>query len=705
MAQKKPIKSAPQKQVKPRQAALPVFKPNIWLAVISAFAGIVLYTNTVSHSFILDDGAVTTSNEYVQQGISGIPNILKTEMWHFENMNLGYYRPLSMITFAIENQLFGNNPHVYHFGNIILYGLTGFFLCLLLMNLFQHFHPAFSFIITLLFMSHPIHTEVVANIKSRDEMLSFLNLTISFLLLLRAYKQPAMSVKHLILSCAFFYFSLLSKETAMVGLFIVPLILFFARNNSIKQSLLRMVPFLIIMLLFQWQKHSVLGTLSADVPKDIVNYPYAEVHAELPTVFLIFIWCVKLVLLPHPLSYDYSFNQIPAAQFSSPVIWLGISAAVALVGFGLWELKKRSPLSFGILFFLITLAPALGFVFLRGGIFAERFLYAPILGFCIVFTFLLVKITKINLQTPEFNIRQLIKYPLFLLPLFLLFGLYAFKTTDRNSYWKNQITLSAEDVKTSPNSCQIRKHYGNELINYASAEKNEAKKKELFDEGIKQLHEALNIFPRNADVLFKLGFAYQIVEINYDSAIHYYNRTIHESPTYAIAYNNLGLIYENLGKQEYASYYYNKSVAQNPPLPEGIQNHESHKKKTGLDVHVLPSQLNLDSIEKSPGKKDALFYYTLGTNVASQGDFTGAAKCFEKAIELEPQQEVIYINLSSCYGMLGKYKENIETLNKLLKLNPNNVQAYSNLAVTYELMGDKEKSKEYNEKAKQLSGK
>ena len=471
MAQKKQIKTVPQKMQKPKQSALPTFKPNIWLAVISTFAGIVLYANTVSHNFILDDGAVTAGNEYVLQGISGIPKILKTEMWHFENINLGYYRPLSMITFALENQFFGNNPHVYHVGNIILYGLTGFFLCLLLMNLFPNFHPAFSFFITLLFIAHPIHTEVVANIKSRDEMLSFLNLTISFFLLLQAYKHPATSIKYLIFSCVFFYLALLSKETAMIGLFIVPLFLFFSKNNSIKQSLLRMIPFLIVMLLFQWQKHSVLGTISTDVPKDIVNYPYAEANAELPTVFLIFIWCIKLVLFPHPLSYDYSFNQIPAVQFSSPIVWLGIITASALAGFALWKFRKKSPLSFGILFFLITLAPALGFVFLRGGILAERFLYAPVLGFCIVFTFLLVKITKVNLQIPEFNIRQLIKYPLFLFPLLLIFGLYSFKTINRNSYWKNNITLAAEDVKTSPNSCQIRKHYGNELINLGMEEK------------------------------------------------------------------------------------------------------------------------------------------------------------------------------------------------------------------------------------------
>ncbi|MBI4932190.1 MAG: tetratricopeptide repeat protein [Bacteroidetes bacterium] len=702
MKKKKQIKNLSAKVIK---VAPHVFKPNLWLAIISALAGIALYLNTVSHNFILDDGAVTASNEYVMQGISGIPKILQTEMWHFQNINLGYYRPLSMVTFAIETQFFGTDPHTYHIGNIFLYGLTGFFLCFLLMTLFKNFHPAFSFIITLLFIAHPIHTEVTANIKSRDEILSFLNLILTYFFLLKAYENKIRSTKHLILSCLFFYLALLSKETAMTGILIAPLILFFSKSSSIRQLLLRTIPFLSILILFLLQKHGVLGTLSTDVPKDIVNYPYAEANAEAPSAFLIFLRCIKLVLLPHPLSYDYSFNQIPAVKFSSVLVWLGILIGISLAWLGFSNMKNKSPFSFGILFFLITLAPALGFVLLRGGILAERFLYAPVLGFCIVLVFLLMKITKINFQIPEFSMRQLKIKPLFFLLFILIFGLYSFKTIDRNSYWKNNITLAGEDVKTSPNSCQVRKHYGNELINLGMEEKDVAKKKEYFDKGTEQLREAIKINPHHGEALFKMGVAYQAVEINYDSAIYYYNRAIQEAPKFEMSYCNLGLVYESIGKQELASYFFNKSIEINSSFSDGIKNHEEHKKKTGLDVHIFPSQLDFEAIEKSSEKKDALFYYKLGTNCASQGDFTGGIKCFEKAIELEPKQEVIYINLSNCYGMLGKYAENISTLNKLLAINPNSTQAYKNLAVTYELMGDKAKAKEYSEKAKNFSGK
>jgi len=707
MAQKKQIKPIPQKTQKPKPSVVPVFKPNIWLAVIAAVVGFCLYANTIKHDYVLDDVGAITGNEYVTQGISGIPKILSVGMWHFDNVNLGYYRPFSMITFAIENQFFPKNPHVSHLGNVLLYAMSGFFLCLLLMNLFKNFHPIFSFIVTLLFLAHPIHTEVVANIKSRDEILAFLNLIIGIFILLLAYKHPKTNFKLLLLSCVFFYIALLSKESAMTGLLIAPLILFFSNNLTIKQALLKTIPFALMILVFQFHKYEVLGSLSGQIPKDIVNYPYTEAGAKLPTTFLIFLHCIKMVLLPHPLSYDYSYNQIPAGSFASAGVLFGFLIAIALVYFSFKEVLKKSPLAFGILIFGITLAPALAFVFLRGGIFAERFLYAPSLGFCIAITFLLVNLTKSPLQSADFNFQKFFKIPILFVPVLIVFSLYSFKTITRNPVWHDNMTLFSTDVKSSPNSCQVRRHYGSELINLGIAEKDPQKKNEWFNKGTEQLRIGLKINPRFGDVFFKLGVAYQTVKANNDSAIYYYTRAIQEAPGYAISYNNLGILYEGLGKQELASYYYNKAVDVNPFFPDGVRNRDNHKKKTGLDIRMFPTSTNLDSMENStPDKnRDFSFYYKLGTDYASKGDYANAARCLERSAAMNPTFVDALVNLANCYGMLKNYNKNIEVLNKVVSLYPNNTQALGNLAVTYELLGNKEKSEEYRDKVRELSRK
>lgn len=699
---KKQTKSVPQKGHTPQQRQ-PVFKPNIWFAIICGIIGFLLYMNTIKHEYVLDDVGAITGNEYVMEGISGIPKILSVGMWHFDNVNLGYYRPLSMITFAIENEFFPKNPHVSHLGNVLLYAMTGFFLCLLLMNLFRNFNPIFSFIITLLFMAHPIHTEVVANIKSRDEILAFLNLIIAVFILLIAHKQQSTNYKLLFLSCIFFYLALISKESAMTGLLIAPLVLFFSYNFTLKQALLKTIPFALMILLFQVHKYNVLGTISGVIPKDIVNYPYTEAGTKLPSTFLIFINCIRLIIFPHPLSYDYSYNQIPASGFGSPLVLLGLLMATALAYFSLKGLMKKSTLALGVLIFCVTLAPALAFVFLRGGIMAERFLYAPSLGFCIALVFLIMKFSKTNLQTAEIKLP---KIAVMLIPTAIIFSLYSFRTITRNPIWHDNMTLFSTDVNSSPNSCQVRRHYGSELINEGIAEKDPVKKREWFNKGAAQLKEALRINPHFGDAFFKLGVAYQTVNVNNDSAIYYYTRAIQEAPGYAISYNNMGILYEGLGKQELASYYYNKAVEVNPFFPDGKRNSETHKKRTGLDVRLFPTSLNLDSIINSTPveKRDFKFYYSLGTNYATKGDYANAAKSLEKAVQMNPNHEHALVNLSNCYGFLKNYQRNLEILNKVVALNPNNTQALGNLAVTYELLGDKDKAEEYRDKVRELTG-
>ncbi|TAL58799.1 MAG: tetratricopeptide repeat protein [Bacteroidetes bacterium] len=722
MAPKKPIKSAPQKQAKPKQAVLPTFEPNIWFAVICTVVGFCLYLDTVKHEYVLDDVGAITGNEYVTEGISGIPKILSVGMWHFDNVNLGYYRPLSMITFAIENEFFPGNPHVSHLGNVILYALTGFFLCMLLMNLFRNYHPVFSFAITLLFIAHPIHTEVVANIKSRDEILSFLNLIVGIYILLAAYKDTKINFKLLILSSIFFYLALLSKESAMTGLLIAPLAIFFRSNLNFKQSLLRAIPFALMILIFQMHKLGVLGSLEAQIPKDIVNYPYAEAGTKLPTTFYIFMHSIRMILFPHPLTYDYSYNQIPAVTFASAGVLFGFLLTITLAYFSFKGLLKKNPVSLGVLLFCATLAPAMAFVFLRGGIFAERFLYAPSLGFSIVIVCLASLVspqrTTVGWERSSgwATIQNYWMQKSYKLPslreglgpglLLVIFILYSFKTVTRNPIWHDNMTLFSTDVNASPNSCQVRRHYGSELINMGISAKDQKEKNEWFDKGTGQIKEALRINPRFGDAYFKLGVAYQTVRINNDSAIYYYTRAIQEAPGYAISYNNMGILYEGLGKNEVASYYYNKAVDVNPYFPDGKKNRDNHQKKTGLDVRIFPTSTNLDSVENSTPEntRDFQFYYKLGTDYASKGDYVNAARCLDKSTQLNPTFVDALVNLANCYGMLKNYPKNIEVLNKVVALYPTNTQALGNLAVTYELMGDKDKSEEYRDKVRELTG-
>lgn len=677
---------------------------NLSLSLLAAMAAFLLYANTIGHGYVLDDAGVITGNAYVQQGLLGIPQILTTEMWHFENVKLGYYRPLSLITFAAEHQFFPCNAVVSHLVNVLLYALTAFFLCLLLMQIFKTLNPLFSFLVTLLFLAHPLHTEVVANIKSRDEILSFLNLTIAAFFLLKAVSAAKSDYLKLALSGLFFYLALLSKESAVTGILLFPLFLYFSTSFSARKILTAIAPFVAIILLFQFQKFLALGSLGDMNGSDIVNYPYAESGAATASAFLIFAWCIKMILLPHPLLYSYAYSQIPAAEYSSSGFVIGLLIVALLLWVVYKELPKKSPLAIGLLVFGITLAPAMGFVLLRGGIFAERFLYAPALGFSIVVVWLLAKVSKFSFQTKTFDFSLLSKNVQMSAALVLLLGLYSFKTIARNAEWKDEFTLVSADVQKAENNCQVQLHYGTVLVENGYHLTDAQQKNDYFRQAIEHLNRAIQINPKLPDAYFQLGQAYRKLAVNFDSAVVYYNKAMLVNTQYANSYLGLATLYDAAGKQELASYYYNKTVQINPSYMEAVALRQKHVTRTGMNVKEFPASQTADTAALNQPGKDFSYYNEQGKAYGQQGDFINAVKFFDKALELQPNSEEALINLSVCLGMTKNYERCIVVLNQVLELNPNDETALTNLAIIYRHVGNTAKAQECQQKLQQLHG-
>ena len=119
--------------------------------------------------------------------------------------------------------------------------------------------------------------------------------------------------------------------------------------------------------------------------------------------------------------------------------------------YALKEFKNRNIISFGILFFLITISLVSNVFFLIESVMAERFTYMPSLGFCVAFVFLLVKVFKVDIKfSDKVNFSALYKSnKLFFVVVFLISFLFSVKTISRNSDWKNNLTLLAVDVKTN----------------------------------------------------------------------------------------------------------------------------------------------------------------------------------------------------------------------------------------------------------------
>lgn len=681
-----------------------------WGIVIAVIA-FLLYFNSIyefdfhtfkfiGHDYALDDSGAITGNRFVQEGFGGILKLMKVEFWHFANVHLGYYRPLALITFAIEQHFFHGNPHISHFVNCLIFAFSGYMLFIVLHKIFNSFNPLFPFFVALLFIAHPIHTEIVANIKGRDELLSFFNVMLMLWFALKYIDTK--KILYLVLSLVFCYLGMLSKETALTGVMLLPVFLYYYKNFSVLECLKRSIPFALVVIVFFIQKKYLLGTLSGIIPSDIVNYPYTQSNIKLPTTFMLFAFCLRLLIVPHPLRYDYSFNQIPAVHLSNGWAWLGIILFFAGAFFAYKQTLKKTTWGFAFSLFYITLIPALAFTILRGGIFAERFLFFPSLGFCIALVYGTGLLVKTDVLTPSLSTLKWLKSNTkFVLILFVPFILYSVKTVSRNRAWKDNFTLFSTDVKTGKYSAQNQNHFGNQYIYLASIEKDSLKKKEYAEIAINALRQSLYIHPKFGESYYLIGLAYQIIIPNSDSAIYYYNKAIETAPGHSDSYYHLGIVYQNMGKNNVASYFYNEAIKYNPEYLEP-KKAAADLKATGIDVFINPLTSMVDSTSSN---KDTKFYFELGNYYAAQGDYNKAAQNFAKSVELDDNNNNASINLANCYGMLKQYEKALAISNQLLSKDPNNKLALKNIAVVYNIMGNTKKSEEYLQKIKDIEGK
>ena len=215
-------------------------RDHIVLMVIFILA-FLLYGNTIPNGYSLDDTYVTQNNIKVQKGFAGIPEIF-TSRYVDEEGNAFGYRPVAMATFAIEYGLWGQNPHLSHFINVVLYALILVLLYRILRKIFNKIHILYLLAVVLLFAAHPIHTEVVASLKNRETLLSFLFslAALSFFLKWMDNRQ-----KWFVITGVFFFIlAFLSKQDSVTFAAVIPLTMFYYSSEPVTFS-----------KTFNWHRH------------------------------------------------------------------------------------------------------------------------------------------------------------------------------------------------------------------------------------------------------------------------------------------------------------------------------------------------------------------------------------------------------------------------------------------------------------------
>ena len=641
------------KHTQPEPTSNPLYLREKWQLLAIFLLGFAIYANTLTHDYTQDDAIVIYDNMFTTEGISGIPGILTNDTFYgfFKEegkKNLvtgGRYRPITQIMFAVEWQLFGKAPWVGHLINILLYCLLGVVLYKLLLLMFSEGHKIsdnlrwFVFIICVIYIAHPVHTEAVANIKGRDEILTMLGAIVAMYASFKYYYSK--NIKWQIFAAASFFVALMSKENAITFLAVVPLAYMLFKKETLGKILKLLAPFALSSLLFLVIRFAILGADFGSQSMELMNNPFLKIDGnqwvafsggeKWATIITTLGMYIGLLAFPYSLCHDYYPRAIEVMQIGDLPAILSMLLYLVMAGLAFFLYKKDKYISFGIMFFIITLSIVSNIVFPIGTLMSERFLFMPSLGFAIIVGRLLSHYVNKKLALGLVGIIILA---------------YSIRTITRNMVWKNDFTLFTTDVKNQPNSAKLLNAAGGALSTEGGKLKDSPEKTKMLKQSIIYLQRAIEIHPTYQNAHLLLANANYYLG-NYDPAVATLDKVLKLYPNYEAALTNLPIILRDAGR------HYGEK--------------ENNLKKS--------EQALKRSYDLSPG--DLETNRLLGIISGMQNQHERAIFYFEKVAKMAPNSAANYVNLGTAYQNAGDKEKALEYYNKAVEIDPKALNQFS----------------------------
>lgn len=551
----------------------PVKKQFLWLLSLFIFLfAFLLNSNTFHHRFVLDDHGIIKNNKITKAPVSmeNTKTIFSTSLrkGDFSDLENTLYRPFTKLLFNIEWNLFNGNPGKFHVVNVLLYAILCGFIFMVLYDFFDK-KWLLPFFISLIFLVHPIHSEVVANVKSGDEILGMLGIVMA-LRFIQLYLQngKAYWVVLIVLS---YLVALFSKESAVVGAAIFPIFIYYSQSTKgWSKNVLLSTLLLICAFVFIAARHLVLSQYPKGAPTSamdnfmVLSKNFVEQFAS--AVMMLGYYILKF-FVPYPLSCDYSYSTFEPVGINNFKFLLPFALLILMAIFAIKEIKNKSKLSFGIIWFFITISIVSNVFFLIGTGFGERLFFTTSLGTAIIFIVLLAKYFLKNDENQ--GLFASIKNAGIMWTIVLaMVAVYSFITINRNANWRTDYELFSHDIEKYPNSTHLLFYMGNHL---SGDERKEVLRSELLPlnfteqmiadssakeskKSVEYLTKSLSIFPAlPSDGYNQLGKAYYNSGF-LDSAFKYYSKAYALDTTNGIFINNIGTVYYNRAQAQLTSH-------------------------------------------------------------------------------------------------------------------------------------------------------
>jgi uncharacterized membrane protein YgcG len=449
---------------------------------------------------VLDDPTLIPNNPLIQS-LAGIPTLFRSDYWAPE-IESGLYRPFVTISHALTYAVAGDAPGPYHGLNIALHALN----CALIVALFRRLTAERMAIAAgaCFFAAHAVHSEVVANVAGRAELLCAL----FFLLALLAYVAAGRgSSRRSWLfyagSLVAYAAALLSKESAITLLGVIVLYDFVydgAERESRPLPRLwrlvrgRFVPryagyvalacvYLAVRYLWLGIGGPAAGTVELDNPLLYLDEPWRTLSA-LKVVFL-YVW---LLILPLRLSYDYSYNAIALlSSFRDPAVFLVLGLSALGLWFVVWSYRWSKDFFYAVGFALVSFSVVSNLVIGIGTILAERLLYVPSIGFCLA--------ASLGAQRAlAWSLSPRTARAIFVGVFAAVVALNGGRAFVRNRDWASDPALMIHDLGVKPESAKVRANAGAMML-----------LEERLEEAKEQFEKAIAIAPTYHQPRINLG--------------------------------------------------------------------------------------------------------------------------------------------------------------------------------------------------------
>jgi tetratricopeptide (TPR) repeat protein len=405
---------------------------NKWYFIFSLLVVAVCFANSLPNDFILDDYGIVAVNPAIRT-ISPI-HLLVTPYWG-EKSGAGIYRPLTLFSFALEYPLWHRWAPGYRLVNLLLHAINGLLVFVLARELLQSFPAAWA--ASALYLVHPVHTEAVVGITGRGELLAAMFFLLAWLLFRK---------KRIVLCSIAFFFSLLSKENAIAFPLVIAIDTWIS-EGSFKRLLShwkRFVPIAVSGAVYLSLRLWALGTMLVPADAQYFNGRWTLSEREL-TSGRAFLNYFRLLLAPVTVTGDYDFNSIPIAHAWDWDAWIGLLLVVLTIVFALRMARRQPGVALGILFFYSALLPVSNWIVPTSLIMAERHLYLPSLGICLLGAAIWVTI-------PNLQVKKILAVGVMTVACILCIA--------HNYIWRDNLSFYGNIVRVFPDNIRGRQGYG-----------------------------------------------------------------------------------------------------------------------------------------------------------------------------------------------------------------------------------------------------